>query len=64
MVWGPVGWLIRVMLFAGGLALMLPGGPLIGYTNLQLSIASFVLLVPAVALAWFANRTEKPVAAE
>ena len=63
-VWGPVGWLIRVMLFAGGLALMLPGGPLIGYTNLQLSIASFVLLVPAVALAWFANRTEKPVAAE
>ena len=55
-VWGPVGMVLRLMLFAGGLLMMVPGGPLIGYTNLEISIAAIVLLVPAVVLTWVANR--------
>jgi TRAP transporter 4TM/12TM fusion protein len=55
-VWGPGGMVLRLMLFAGGLIMLLPGGPLIGYTNLQLTIASAVLLVPAIFLCWLGNR--------
>ncbi len=62
-VWGPVGWLIRALLFAGGLVLMLPGNEIIGHTNLELAITAAVLLVPAVLLAWLANRN-RPATAE
>ena len=62
-VWGPVGWVIRILLFAGGLVLMLPGNEIVGRTNLELNIAAIVLLVPAIALAWFANRRRETVAA-
>ena len=55
-VWGPVGWVIRALLFAGGLVLMLPGNEIVGHTNLELNIAAVVLLVPAIAIAWVANR--------
>ncbi len=55
-VWGPFGMVLRLMLFVGGLLMLVPGGPLIGYTNLQLSIASAALLAPAVLLCWLANR--------
>jgi TRAP-type uncharacterized transport system fused permease subunit len=55
-VWGPGGWLLRIMLFVGGFAMMLPGGPLVGYSNTQLTIVAAVLLLPSIALAWYANR--------
>jgi hypothetical protein len=42
--------------------MMLPGGPLVGYTNLELTIAAAVLLLPAVGLAWVANRGQPAVA--
>jgi TRAP transporter 4TM/12TM fusion protein len=61
-VWGPGGWVLRIMLFVGGLAMMLPGGPLVGYTNLELTIIAAVLLVPAIGLAWVANRGQKATA--
>jgi TRAP transporter 4TM/12TM fusion protein len=56
-VWGPIGWLIRLLMFAGGLVMMMPGGPLIGFSNWELSIAAVLLAGPAVGLAWLANRT-------
>ena len=60
-VWGPIGFLIRGLLFAGGLVLMLPGNAIVGYTNLELNIAAVALLVPGIAIAWIANRG-KPTA--
>lgn len=62
-VWGPGGMVLRIMLFVGGFAMMLPGGPIVGYTNTELTIAAAALLVPAVILAWMSNRGQ-PVMAE
>lgn len=62
-VWGPVGWVIRGLLFAGGLVLMLPGNEIVGHTNLELNIAAIILLLPALALAWFANRGQNAATA-
>jgi len=62
-VWGPGGWVIRLMLFAGGLIMMLPGGDIVGYTNMELSIVAVALAVPAIGLAWLANRAPEKAAA-
>ncbi|MGY9057052.1 MAG: TRAP transporter permease [Alphaproteobacteria bacterium] len=56
--WGPVGFGVRVLLFAGGLVMMLPGGDIVGYTNLELNIAAVALAVPGLAIAWLGNRRQ------
>ena len=49
-------WLIRGMLVMGGMAIAIPGGGPVPLTNLELSLISAALLIPAVALAWWSNR--------
>ncbi|HKK29676.1 MAG TPA: TRAP transporter fused permease subunit [Alphaproteobacteria bacterium] len=60
--WGPAGWALRALLFAGGLVLMLPGGELVGFSNAQLNIAAAVLALPPIAVAWLANRSRTAAA--
>ena len=49
-------WLIRGMLVMGGMAIAIPGGGPVPLTNLELSLFSAAMLVPAVVLAWWSNR--------
>ena len=49
-------WPIRGMLVVGGMAIAVPGGGPVPLTNLELSLISAALLIPAVALAWWSNR--------
>ena len=49
-------WPIRGMLVVGGMAIAVPGGEPVPLTNLELSLISAALLIPAVALAWWSNR--------
>jgi TRAP-type uncharacterized transport system fused permease subunit len=52
----PVHWFLRLALFASGMMLALPGGDIIGYTDLQLNITAAIVGIPAVALTWALNR--------
>lgn len=52
-------WPIRALFTIGGLLLAAPGGKLIGASNLQLALAGLAVALPAVALAWYANRRPK-----
>ncbi len=51
-------WPIRLALIAGGLLLAIPGGGPVPLTNLELSLISGVLIVPAVLAAWLAVRRQ------
>ncbi|MCA8927853.1 MAG: TRAP transporter fused permease subunit [Alphaproteobacteria bacterium] len=62
--WGPVGFALRIVLFVGGVIMMLPGGKIVGYSNWELSLAAAVLIVPTIVLTWIANRSVAPVPAE
>ncbi len=52
MVFGPVGWVCRLLLMAAGVIMMLPGGELVGYEHSTLNIIAVCLAVPAIAIAW------------
>jgi len=54
--WGPVGFALRIILFIGGVVMMLPGGKIVGFSNMQLSIVAAALILPVIVLAWIANR--------
>ncbi|QIT54950.1 TRAP transporter permease [Aquisalimonas sp. 2447] len=49
-------WPIRGMLVIGGMLIAVPGGGPVPLTNLELSLISAALLIPAVSLAWWSNR--------
>ncbi|MCB1740934.1 MAG: TRAP transporter large permease subunit, partial [Gammaproteobacteria bacterium] len=53
----------RVLLVIGGLVMVLPGNEIIGYTHLQLTLFSALLLAVGVALA-YAGRRRVPVPAQ
>ncbi|MCK7542573.1 TRAP transporter permease [Marinobacter bryozoorum] len=55
-------WPIRGALIIGGLLLAIPGGGPVPLTNLQLSLISGLLIIPALVLAWTAQRRQ-PVTA-
>ncbi|UZD65477.1 TRAP transporter permease [Marinobacter sp. AN1] len=55
-------WPIRAALIIGGLLLAIPGGGPVPLTNLQLSMISAVLIIPALALAWAAQRRQPALA--
>lgn len=49
-------WPVRLSLLTGGLLLAIPGGGPVPLSNLELSLISALLIVPAVAVAWLAVR--------
>lgn len=49
-------WPIRLALIIGGMLLAIPGGGPVPLSNMQLSMASAVLLLPAILIAWLAAR--------
>jgi TRAP-type uncharacterized transport system fused permease subunit len=51
-------WPIRLALIAGGMLLAIPGGGPVPFTNLELTMISAMLIVPALALVWWSNRLE------
>ncbi|MFW5823578.1 MAG: TRAP transporter permease [Marinobacter sp.] len=51
-------WPIRGALIVGGLLLAIPGGGPVPLTNLQLSMISALLILPALILAWTAQRRQ------
>ncbi|SFR80985.1 TRAP transporter, 4TM/12TM fusion protein [Marinobacter daqiaonensis] len=56
-------WPIRLALIIGGLLLAIPGGGPVPLSNLQLSLISAALIIPAVVLAWLAVRRQGAAAA-
>ncbi|WP_339803876.1 TRAP transporter permease [uncultured Marinobacter sp.] len=53
-------WPIRLALIAGGMLLAIPGGGPVPLTNLELSLISAALIIPALALAWLAIKRQRP----
>jgi TRAP transporter 4TM/12TM fusion protein len=59
---GVAGVLARLLLFAGGMAMALPGGGELNLSHLELSMLGAGLAASAVLLAWFArNARARPV---
>ncbi|MEP4467385.1 TRAP transporter permease [Marinobacter alexandrii] len=52
-------WPVRLALLTGGLLLAIPGGGPVPLSNLELSLISALLIVPAVAVAWLAARKSR-----
>lgn len=52
-------WPIRGLFVVAGLLLAAPGGKLIGASNLELAAVGLAVALPAIALAWYANRNPK-----
>jgi len=50
------GWVARLLLFAAGLAMALPGGGELDLSHLQLALAGMVLAAAGVAIAWAQRR--------
>ncbi len=48
-------WPVRAMLVVGGMTIAIPGGGAVPLTNLELSLISAAMLVPAVAMALWTN---------
>ncbi len=58
---GVSGWTARALLFAGGLAMALPGGGELGLSHIQLSLGGLGLAIAGTAVAWMdARRTARP----
>ena len=56
------GAFARLLLFAGGMAMALPGGGELGLSHLQLSVLGISLAALAILLAWFARSAQtRPV---
>jgi TRAP-type uncharacterized transport system fused permease subunit len=53
---GPAGWAARALLFAGGLAMALPGGGELNLSHLQLSLGALVLAAAGATIAWATRR--------
>lgn len=53
---GVLQWPVRLALVIGGLLLAVPGGGPVPLTNLQLSVISAVLIIPAIILAKVSHR--------
>jgi len=53
-------WPIRLSLIAGGVLLAIPGGGPVPLTNLELSLASGLLIIPSIALASWHVRKHQP----
>jgi TRAP-type uncharacterized transport system fused permease subunit len=53
---GPAGWAARVLLFAGGLMMAMPGGGELGLSHVQLSLGGLVFALAGAALAWLTAR--------
>ena len=51
------GWCARLLIFAAGLAMALPGGGELGLSHVQLSLAALVLAAAGALLAWLHRRT-------
>lgn len=51
-------WPVRLALIIGGLLLAIPGGGPVPLTNLELSLISAALILPAIVIAWLACRRE------
>jgi TRAP transporter 4TM/12TM fusion protein len=46
------GWCARLLVFAGGLAMAMPGGGELGLSHVQLSLGGLVLAAAGMAIAW------------
>lgn len=57
---GLLQWPVRLALIVGGLLLAIPGGGPVPLSNLQLSVISAVLIVPAIVLARISQRRLQP----
>jgi len=53
---GPMSWVARLMIAAGGLTLAAPGGGMIGWSHFELSMLAAALAVPGVVLAIVTRR--------
>ena len=53
---GVIGWAARLLLFAGGLAMAMPGGGELGLSHVQLSLGGLLLAAAGAALAWVTRR--------
>jgi TRAP-type uncharacterized transport system fused permease subunit len=53
---GAAGWAARVLLFAGGLMMAMPGGGELGLSHLQLSLGGLALAAAGVTIAWALGR--------
>lgn len=54
-------WPIRLSLIAGGIVLAIPGGGPVPLSNMELSLLSGLLIIPAIALAfWSVRKTRTP----
>lgn len=51
-LFGPLGWLCRLLLVAAGVLMMLPGGDMVGYAHATLNLVAAGLALPAIAIAW------------
>jgi TRAP-type uncharacterized transport system fused permease subunit len=57
----PAGWVARLLVLAGGLAMALPGGGELDLSHVQLSVAGAALAVSgAFIVRWRARRDEDP----
>jgi TRAP-type uncharacterized transport system fused permease subunit len=54
---GATGWAARLLLFAGGLMMAMPGGGELGLSHVQLSLGGLVLALAGAALAWATARS-------
>ncbi len=52
---GMFRWPLRALLLIGGLCLASPGGDYIGVSNAQMGMIAAILLIPAIAIAWWLN---------
>ena len=46
------GWCARLLVFAGGLSMAMPGGGELGLSHVQLSLGGLVLAAAGTAIAW------------
>jgi TRAP transporter 4TM/12TM fusion protein len=59
---GVLGFVSRLVLAAGGLAMAIPGGGDLGLSHFQLAIAGLAIAIIAVLLAKFSQRMHRPMA--
>ena len=57
---GRVGWVTRLLVFAGGLMMALPGGGELGWSHLQLSLGGLAAAAAGAALAWTRGPRRRP----
>jgi TRAP-type uncharacterized transport system fused permease subunit len=58
-----LGWAARLLLFAGGLAMAMPGGGELGLSHVQLSLGGLALALAGAAIAWASRRGRPTIGA-